>query len=199
MKFFFHSAMVFNLTLLASFANSSEIQGTINKFSGFTVESRKPYSYVAIQTKDGQRLMLPSWIDGSKASELLKSNVAVDAMISPVLCTDMSSACMTGYLQNIRSFKISNPSVKIQNLKTYSSRLETISGRAVETGRAYSYIAINDKVKVAVPSFLKAEELLSKNVEMTVIGKANFRVCTDMSAACGPAELSPLKSVEIKF
>ncbi len=195
-----------NKTLLAIFALSlstlslaAEIQGTITKFSGMTVESHRPYSYVAIQTKDGQRIQFPNWVNTEKNNELLKSAVSVDAMVNPMLCTDMSSSCLTGYFTNIRLFKITFPGVKDKNLKTYSARVEKFSGRAVETGRAYSYIVINDKVKVAVPAFLDASFLLKNNTEVTITGKANFIVCTDMSAACGPAELSPLKSVELRF
>jgi len=187
------------LLILTSQTMASEIQGKITKFSGFTVESHKPYSYIAIQTKDGQRIQLPNWILPSENNNLLKSTVSVDGMVSPILCTDMSSACSTGYLKDIRSFKINFPIVSNIAFSKYSSRLEKFSGRTIETGNPFSYIAINDKIKVAVPNFLNATELLKNNVEMTVEGKANILACTDMSSACSPAEISPLKSVEIKF
>jgi hypothetical protein len=196
MKKILFSILSFCLTTL-SFAY--EIQGTVTKLSGITVETHRPYSYIAMVTKDGQRIQLPSWINSEKINDLVKSKISVNAMVSPAYCTDMSAACLTGTLTNIRSVKIVFSNVNASNLTTYSSRLERKSGRAVESPRMYSYIMINDKARIAVPSFLNAEELLKENAEVSVVGKIQDVFCTDMSAACGPSELSPLKSVEIRF
>jgi hypothetical protein len=177
---------------LTSLAVASEIQGTIVEFSGYTVETHRPYSYVALVTKEDHRLILPRFIKGEKVRNLLQAKMIVDAEVLTMGCTDMSAACPTGSLIDVKSFQISFPKVATDSsFETYSSRLE----REPVMG----HIFINDGARIAVPEFLDAEALLLENAEVSVLGIARFPMCTNMSVPCEPAKLDPLKFVEVHF
>lgn len=192
---------MFAMTILgfASVSFASNIQGQVKIFTGRTVETHRPFSYAALLTKDGQRIGLPGWIKGERLAKELQNKVSFSAEILPMYCTDMSGACLSGVLRNIRSAKIEFKNITNSHLETYSSRLQKFMGRAVETPSAYNYIAIEDHARVAVPEFLDAELLYAKNAEVTVVGELSLIMCTDMSDACGPSPLIPLKSAEIHF
>lgn len=187
-------AVLFSTTTFAS-----EIKGTVKKFSGMTVETRKPYSYFALQTVKGERIRLPVWMKAEIIAENASNRVSLEADIEASYCTDMSAACISGTLNNVKSAKIVFNNVPDKNLETYSSRLEKFTGMAVESPRAYSYIAIVDSLKIAVPSFLDAKILFAKKAVVSARGLLVMMSCSDMSDACGPLNLAPLKSVEIRF
>ena len=193
-------ALILFTLITFSQSEAALVKGKIKLFSGMEVETRTPYSYIAIETKGGQRILLPRWIN---ATELLKVSqnidVSTNADVDVVYCTDMSSACATGALSNIRTMKISFPAVTAKKMETYSGKVERFSGRGVERPIFYDYIAIEDAFKISVPTFLNEQSLLEDQATLTLVGKANSRFCTDMSAACGATVLSPLKSVSIQF
>jgi hypothetical protein len=193
--------LIISLALcLISTLNAAEITGTVKRFSGLTIETNMPYSYIALATDDGQRIVLPSWLDAAKLLESKEASILTfDAEVEAVFCTDMSAACFTGSFSQVKSFKIEFPNASIEGVATYSGKLKRFFGMAIESPRLYNYVAINTRERIAVPTFLNADALLGLKAELTVIGKMLVTYCTDMSASCGPTFLEPLVSVQIQF
>lgn len=178
----------------ASFAGT--ITGTVKKFSGRYVESGRPYAYSALATGKG-KLILPEIINADLLAAVKDNKVTIEADIVRLMCTDMSSACPSGKITNVKSVKIEIAEVK--EAETFDGPVKRFKGRAVETPRLYNYIAVDASDRIEIPDFLNAEALLKAKAEMTVTGKAKHMMCTDMSAACGPTKVSPLESVEIRL
>lgn len=177
-------------------AEATTIKGVVKNFSGVTVETNRPYSYKALSTTDGKRLVLPKWINASK----VPANVPMtfDAQIDPMFCTDMSAACATGAIVNVKSMSVTL-AMTVVAVETFEGPLKKFSGRAVETPVLYSYVAIDAQDRIAVPELLNTKELFPLNPMIKVSGTPEAIFCTDMSAACGPTVLKPVTAIRVKF
>lgn len=179
---------------IASVSFADTITGTVKKFSGRYVETGKPYAYSALSTSKG-KIILPAFIKADALAAIANNKVTFNAEIEGMGCTDMSAACPAGIIKNVKSVKIEIAEVKGSEL--FEGPVKRFKGMAVESPRAYNYIAIDAGERIAVPEFLDAEELLKEKATVEVIGKPKHMMCTDMSAACGPTKVNPIESVDI--
>ncbi|MBY0416142.1 MAG: hypothetical protein K2Q18_18360 [Bdellovibrionales bacterium] len=181
-------------------AMSATLSGQVRKFTGMTVESRRSYSYIALETTDGQRLGLPSWVKAEKLL-LVPHQLVIEGEVDSLSCIDMSRACKTGVISDIKSFGL-GIGKRLTDAKSYTGRLVEFKGIGVTIRKPYNYIAIDSQNgALAVPFFLDAKELLKvePNANYVLTGKVLAKACVDMSKACGPNEVSPLSAVSIKF
>lgn len=187
------------LTLASLFtvpAFAERITGTVQLFKGRYVETGKPYSYVALATKQG-KFELPAWIKGDSLLKAKALSVSFEAEKSTLFCTDMSSACLNYAFRDIKSVKIVFAQT-ITKDEVFTGRLARQTGRGVETPIRYNYVSIGER-NIAVPAFFDANALLELDAEVSLKGKLEPVVCTDMSAACGPTPVSPLTEAEVRF
>ena len=181
---------------ITSVTFAETITGTVKKFSGRYVESGKPYAYSALSSVRG-RIILPDFIKADALAEIKDNKLTFDAEFEGMGCTDMSSACPSGMIINVKSVKIEIAPVK--DSETFEGVVKRFKGMAVESRRLYNYVAIDavSGERIAVPEFLDAEVLLKEEATVEIVGKVKRMMCTDMSAACGPAKVNPIESVEV--
>lgn len=80
-------------------------RGPIKKFSGRMVESNETYSYYALAA-NRLRIAVPNYLNAEKLAES-NAIVTIDGEFEPMMCTDMSAACMSGMFDKITAISIS--------------------------------------------------------------------------------------------
>lgn len=178
----------------ASFA--ATITGTVKKFSGRYVETRKPYAYAALATENG-KLILPEIINADLLAAIKNNKVTFEAEIEGMGCTDMSSACPVGMIKDVKSVKIEFGTVR--KSETFDGPVKRFQGRAIESSQTYDYIAVDARMRIGIPEFLNKDALLKAEADLSITGIGKEVACSDMSWACGPWKVSPLQSVEIRL
>lgn len=191
--------LAFVFMLLSIHAKAQTLQGVVKHFKGHAVETHRPYSYYALETSEGERYILPKWIDSKVLSEVSGHELLLEGAIEFSICTDMSEACPTGEITKMRWLQFQNPALDSRN-QIYTGRIKRFRGRAVESSRTYDYIAITAGVeRIEIPLFFKPRELLALDPQVTLMGELFDTACTDMSAACGPSKLHSLTMLKLQF
>jgi len=194
--------IVFSL-VLSSFTFADTYTGRVKHFEGLTVETAQPYSYYALATQQGLRVILPSYLN-EKELHRTQDLVVVEADLEVRFCTDMSQACPSGVFKNIDSVVIDTGIVSARPFDTFFGYLNRFQGRFVETpSKTYDYFAVETRSRrrISVPTQINAKELYELKLSPSIIisGHARPLICTDMSPACGPELITVLQSVQLDF
>ena len=97
------------LTMLVAFNSQAQeqaslISGKVQKFSTNAIEGMGGKVYFAVEVEH-ERILLPKYVD-AKALYERAASVTVEGTVAPVMCTDMSDACPTGYFDQVQSLKV---------------------------------------------------------------------------------------------
>ena len=191
--------LAFVFMLVSIHAKGQTLQGVVKHFKGHSVETHRNYSYYALETSEGERYVLPKWIDSQILSEVSGHELLLEGAVEFPVCTDVSEACPTGEITKMRWLQFQNPALDSRN-QIYTGRIKRFRGRSVESSRTYDYIAISaGPERIEIPLFFKARELLTLDPQVTVMGELFDTACTDMSAACGPTKLHSLTMLKLEF
>jgi hypothetical protein len=191
--------LAFVFMLLSIHAKAQTLQGVVKHFKGHLVETHQSYSYHALETEEGERFILPKWIDAKMLSEVSGHELLLEGSIEYTPCTDMSEACPTGEIKKMRWLQFQNPALDSLN-QIYTGSIKRFRGRSVESSRTYDYIAIAaGPHRIELPLFFKARELLALDPQVTLMGELFDTACTDMSQACGPTKLHSLTLLKLQF
>ena len=106
-----YAILVFSLALsilVSTMAQAESISGVysgrVQKFASKAIATDREVSYFALQS-GGDRILLPNYIDGQALYEK-NATLVVIGSVAPMMCTDMSEACPSGYFDQIQSFKV---------------------------------------------------------------------------------------------
>ncbi|MBA2405912.1 MAG: hypothetical protein H0V66_14140 [Bdellovibrionales bacterium] len=181
--------LAFVFILLTVHAKAQTLKGSVKNFQG----------YVALETSDGERLLLPQWIDSHKLVKDKDHELLIEGSIRYIACPGEPETCPTGEIKKVRWMQYQNTSTDSRNL-VYTGLLKRFSGAAVETRFLYDYVALEaGRNKIALPGFLDADLLVKFQPQVTIIGDARPVLCFDMSDACGPDKLDSYTLIKLDF
>ena len=152
--------LAFVFILLSISAKAHSLTGQVKLFFNRSVETGQLYSCHALLTKNGERLILPDWIDSKLISSIGHHQVLIEGSIDYLACTDMSEACPTGEIKKVRwlQFQQGRPTTRGE---TFSGQLKRFQGRMVESHEIYDYIPLSAGTKrVQMPDFLDLNKVL---------------------------------------
>ena len=191
--------LAFVFMLVSIHAKAQTLQGVVKHFKGHSVQTHRNYSYYALETSEGERYVLPKWIDSKILSEVSGHELILEGAIEFSVCTDISEACPTGEIIKMRWLQFQNPALDSRN-QVYTGSIKRFRGRAVESSRTYDYIAISAGTeRIEIPLFFIAKVLMALDPQVTPMGELIDTACTEMSAACGPTKLHSLTMLKLQF
>lgn len=191
--------LAFVFILLSIHAKAHTLSGQVKLFFGRSVETGQLYSYHALMTDDEERLLLPDWIDAKLIGLIGNHDIHIEGSIQYLACTDMSEACPTGEIKKVRWLQFQQDTSTSRE-EIFTGLLKRFHGRRIESNETYDYIALaTGEKRVQMPLFLNLDKLMKLNPQITMFGTVSDLVCTDMSEACGPAQLTTLRMLKLNF
>lgn len=186
MKFLF---LVFVFILLTVSAKSQTLKGSVKLFPG----------YYALQTEDGERIILPKWINTKLLSQDKNHEILIEGSVRNITCPRQPESCATSEMTKVRWVQYQNNSITSRNI-LYTGSIKRFKGRAVESNYTYDYIALEaNQQKISIPVFFDTQKLLQFQPQVTLMGEAREVICIDMSDACGPSKLESVTMFKLQF
>jgi hypothetical protein len=191
--------LVFVFVIITISAKADVIRGSVKYFEAPDVEMNRNYSYYALETEEGERLILPSWIDAEKVASIRNHEILLDGSVKFISCFDVRQNCPTAEIKKINWFQFYNLETDSKN-HIYTGSVRRYFGTAVESSESYDYVTIETgKSKIEVPDILDEKLLLGLDAQVTLIGEVLSLFCTDMSEACSPSKVKNISMLQVQL